>query len=145
MKWTPSVRVLEKQLCDIGSFQAIWSLEPHTAISLPSQQQSEGTARFTHVTFCCLLLFQCASALLCWRMECWHTTCRNRRVSTEIVCHVTAVHYPFLSCVSCIPVCLCFVFTQPSVTHSKSSSHVAHLLLWKRDHERKKIQRLNML
>lgn len=118
-------------------------LEPPMAIPLPSQQHSEGAAYFTHsfvnpVTSCCLLLFQCASVLLCWRMECWHTTCRNRRVSTEFVCHVTAVHYPYLSCVGCIPICLCFVFTSPNITHNKSPSHVAHLLFWRRDHERKK-------
>lgn len=56
------------------------------------------------VTFCCPLCFQCASLLLCWRTECWHTTCRNRRVSTMLVCHVTAARHPCLSCVGCIPV-----------------------------------------
>lgn len=38
-----------------------------------------------------LWFFQCASVLQCWRMECWHTTCRNRRVSTMSSC--TAAHF----------------------------------------------------
>lgn len=38
-----------------------------------------------------LWFFQYASVLQCWRMECWHTTCRNRRVSTMSSC--TAAHF----------------------------------------------------
>lgn len=41
---------------------------------------------------CCCLLFQCASVLLCWRMERWHTTCKSRRVSTKLSSYLTAAY-----------------------------------------------------
>lgn len=106
--------------------------------SLSCWMQSEKLTWHFHCHFLilCLIFFQCAETLLCWRTTAWPTTSRNKKVrDVEIICgyffffwwtlysdvkRIKRVHAEFFSFPDCLfmyltvlcirPICSCRLF-----------------------------------